>query len=315
MAAHVPEIVACLETENAMRVTPLRVLAAMAAGGESKAVAHAATGAIIKSLDNKLLAVRVAACDAVTALAQSGFADAVLLGGNGSARRPSIGARRNKISASGSAVDKLSRIVKQDSELDAQAASRTALQTLAAHSGHPSFPANKFDSTSESTSPPSRYCSGVRATWNQPSDNSVSPLTQARSARPGSAARGVRLPVFSMHLHGDSDSEEDCEEMSGVTAWLGNASNTGRGNTRPWKTRATYLHVMGNAQGVDDSQMADGEKLWCVICQQKLTRPSASKALSCGHVYHAHCINAWLSARRGKTCPICRHRPSSARQV
>lgn len=48
----------------------------------------------------------------------------------------------------------------------------------------------------------------------------------------------------------------------------------------------------------------------CCICMEPIH--SSAKYLSCHHVYHSHCIDAWAahSAQHGSTsypCPICRH--------
>ncbi|KAL7213911.1 hypothetical protein ACSBR1_026358 [Camellia fascicularis] len=39
----------------------------------------------------------------------------------------------------------------------------------------------------------------------------------------------------------------------------------------------------------------------CIICREEMT---TAKRLSCGHLFHVHCLRSWLE--RQHTCPTCR---------
>ncbi|KAK9675862.1 hypothetical protein RND81_11G036600 [Saponaria officinalis] len=44
----------------------------------------------------------------------------------------------------------------------------------------------------------------------------------------------------------------------------------------------------------------------CWVCTEEFeeSQNGAITQITCGHVYHVHCITAWLCVRR--TCPLCR---------
>ena len=41
----------------------------------------------------------------------------------------------------------------------------------------------------------------------------------------------------------------------------------------------------------------------CIICLEEITSSSKVIALRCAHVYHEHCVNAWM--KKKSLCPIC----------
>ena len=43
----------------------------------------------------------------------------------------------------------------------------------------------------------------------------------------------------------------------------------------------------------------------CSVCLNPVRYTRQSKQLECGHLYHTHCIDEWVSAG-GDTCPMCR---------
>ncbi|KAJ2784243.1 hypothetical protein H4R18_001231 [Coemansia javaensis] len=43
----------------------------------------------------------------------------------------------------------------------------------------------------------------------------------------------------------------------------------------------------------------------CSICLLQYEAGAAARVLSCGHVYHAECIDVWLTQRSSR-CPICK---------
>lgn len=47
------------------------------------------------------------------------------------------------------------------------------------------------------------------------------------------------------------------------------------------------------------------EKAECCICLSSLGKKKKVRVLDCGHVYHAKCIDPWLS--NGKSCALCRN--------
>ncbi|KAL4430055.1 hypothetical protein ABPG77_004425 [Micractinium sp. CCAP 211/92] len=51
----------------------------------------------------------------------------------------------------------------------------------------------------------------------------------------------------------------------------------------------------------DDLQRADHT---CIICREEMSSAGRNKKLSCGHVFHLHCLRSWLE--RQQNCPICR---------
>jgi len=72
VAAHINKIVRTLERQNnAIRVTPLRALASLSSKGEARAVVEIALEAIFQSLRDKIRAVRIAACDALSCTARA----------------------------------------------------------------------------------------------------------------------------------------------------------------------------------------------------------------------------------------------------
>lgn len=75
VAPHVGKLVKCLEMQGAIRVTPLRTFAALANGGEARAVVDAAMEAMLHALTDSLRAVRIAACDAWGSVARGGVQD------------------------------------------------------------------------------------------------------------------------------------------------------------------------------------------------------------------------------------------------
>jgi hypothetical protein len=46
--------------------------------------------------------------------------------------------------------------------------------------------------------------------------------------------------------------------------------------------------------------MAEG----CCICLEKLSKGESALTLSCGHLFHEHCIHEWLG--RKEFCPLCK---------
>ena len=42
----------------------------------------------------------------------------------------------------------------------------------------------------------------------------------------------------------------------------------------------------------------------CCICLDEMRRSEAVLALRCGHLFHAHCVRAWLGRRQW--CPLCK---------
>ncbi|WVR07666.1 hypothetical protein IAU60_004708 [Kwoniella sp. DSM 27419] len=83
-----------------------------------------------------------------------------------------------------------------------------------------------------------------------------------------------------------------------------------------------YVPVAGSGSGVIDHGMAlrlphpavqlDESRATCVICQEGFIAPVEGqeamaeplRALACGHVYHAKCIDQWLT-RGAANCPFC----------
>lgn len=43
----------------------------------------------------------------------------------------------------------------------------------------------------------------------------------------------------------------------------------------------------------------------CTICLDTFEEDTAITSLSCAHVFHAHCIQAWFDTKL--TCPVCLH--------
>ena len=43
----------------------------------------------------------------------------------------------------------------------------------------------------------------------------------------------------------------------------------------------------------------------CCICLDALRKGDVALTLTCGHMFHEHCIHEWLGRR--ECCPLCRH--------
>lgn len=43
----------------------------------------------------------------------------------------------------------------------------------------------------------------------------------------------------------------------------------------------------------------------CVVCLEQLSIGSSAHRMPCGHLFHEHCIKAWL--KKGNQCPVCRY--------
>ncbi|EXB59772.1 E3 ubiquitin-protein ligase [Morus notabilis] len=50
----------------------------------------------------------------------------------------------------------------------------------------------------------------------------------------------------------------------------------------------------------------------CAVCMENFYSGETGERITCGHVYHASCITAWLSICN--SCPLCRSRISGAVQ-
>lgn len=46
-----------------------------------------------------------------------------------------------------------------------------------------------------------------------------------------------------------------------------------------------------------------GKNVFCPICQDDLQKGDIQRTLVCCHVFHAHCVDQWLSDN--VTCPLC----------
>ncbi|KAL1557459.1 E3 ubiquitin-protein ligase-like protein [Salvia divinorum] len=56
-----------------------------------------------------------------------------------------------------------------------------------------------------------------------------------------------------------------------------------------------------------DVVCSEGSLSGCAICLEAYVACERRATISsCGHRFHAHCIEAWL--RENNSCPLCRHR-------
>ncbi|KAE8735373.1 Detected protein of unknown function [Hibiscus syriacus] len=75
----------------------------------------------------------------------------------------------------------------------------------------------------------------------------------------------------------------------------------------PEATARTAIRLVSDMPTVD---YATGN---CSICMENLwpsDGSSASRRLSCGHVYHHDCITDWLLNANSYSCPLCRRQIS-----
>lgn len=79
------------------------------------------------------------------------------------------------------------------------------------------------------------------------------------------------------------------------------ASNTSRATSRGVLPEAMIGPPLGN----DEKRPWHEELLSCVICQDLLDGHVHVRELRCGHVFHAECIEKWLTKCR-VFCPVCK---------
>ena len=84
-------------------------------------------------------------------------------------------------------------------------------------------------------------------------------------------------------------------------------------------TAATDVTVGASTEAVDDDMddddqiqmavptemMAMGAGDSCAICIDQLEDDEDVRGLTCGHAFHAHCLDPWLTSRRA-CCPLCK---------
>ncbi|PLB39827.1 putative RING finger protein [Aspergillus candidus] len=61
---------------------------------------------------------------------------------------------------------------------------------------------------------------------------------------------------------------------------------------------------------------AEHVNLSCVICMESFNDEDSIRVLSCGHIFHAGCVDPWLTKRQAR-CPLCKtkfSRPASQPQ-
>ncbi|KAE8658210.1 Detected protein of unknown function [Hibiscus syriacus] len=78
----------------------------------------------------------------------------------------------------------------------------------------------------------------------------------------------------------------------------------------PEDPTATVQTVMRMVSAMPTGNYATGN---CSICMESLcpsNGSSASRQVSCGHVYHHDCITDWLLNGNSYSCPLCRHQIS-----
>lgn len=121
VAPHVGKLVKCLEMKGAIRVTPLRTFAALAHGGEARAVVDAAMEAMLHSLADSLRAVRIAACDAWGSVARGGVPEVL--------RHWCAGQRVVNDGAVG-VLSRISRSFFDDADVNAKLSSVAALRAM-----------------------------------------------------------------------------------------------------------------------------------------------------------------------------------------
>lgn len=52
------------------------------------------------------------------------------------------------------------------------------------------------------------------------------------------------------------------------------------------------------------SKLSTNTVVSCAICQDDTINKDIVRKLKCGHTFHAHCIDRWLS--KSRQCPYCR---------
>jgi len=60
----------------------------------------------------------------------------------------------------------------------------------------------------------------------------------------------------------------------------------------------------------DSGEMAYREEQHCPICLEDFQKGQKQRLLPCSHVFHATCVDEWLTTRRS-VCPICKQDPTS----
>lgn len=74
-------------------------------------------------------------------------------------------------------------------------------------------------------------------------------------------------------------------------------------------------HRMRAKQQITENKQPAGEEKRpiCIICLNNIDDEEMGPAsvVECGHIFHSSCISAQFLKYRIRSCPICRHKPSS----
>lgn len=101
----------------------------------------------------------------------------------------------------------------------------------------------------------------------------------------GSGMRGVDLATIERHTVRHVSRGSSCRSLSHDSA-----------STR---------RVLSLRSSASPSIRCDDESSKCMICREAFAKGDQLRTLPCVHMYHRHCIDAWLS--RSAQCPICKH--------